>query len=86
MRKENNNNIIYSAIILPELPSFAILESTPECNQRCLRSVDSVRILNVNNADYIDYIDVTWTILPMFLLRFCALIKGVGLLSTLVGT
>ncbi len=36
MRKENNigNNIIYSAILLPELPSSAILESTPERNQR----------------------------------------------------
>ncbi len=53
MRKENNNNIIYSAILLPE---YAILESTPERNQRnqrCLCSVDSVHMLNVNNADYV---------------------------------
>ncbi len=54
MRKENNNNIIYSTILLPEFPSSAILESTPERNQRnqhCLRSVDSMRMLNLNNAD-----------------------------------
>ncbi len=41
MHKENNNNIIYSTILLPELPSNAILESTPERNQhnqRCLHS------------------------------------------------
>ncbi len=41
MHKENNN-IIYSAILLTELPSSSILESIPECNQRnprCLRSV-----------------------------------------------
>ncbi len=37
---KENNNIIYSTL-LPELPSSAILESTPEhnqCNQRCLHS------------------------------------------------
>ncbi len=28
--KENNNSIIYSTILLPELPSSFILESTPE--------------------------------------------------------
>ncbi len=27
-----------------------------QCNERCLRSVDSVCMLNVNNADYIDYV------------------------------
>ncbi len=32
MHKENNNNIIYSTILLPELPS-SILESIPERNQ-----------------------------------------------------
>ncbi len=56
MRKEHDNNIINSAILLPELPSSAILESTPECyqlNQHCLRSVDGVRMLNVNNTDYV---------------------------------
>ncbi len=52
--KENNNDIIYSAILLPELTSSAILESIPERNQHCLRSVDSVRMLNVNNADNVD--------------------------------
>ncbi len=55
VRKENNN-IIYSAILLPELPSSNILESTPERNQhneRCLCSVDSARMLNVNNAHYV---------------------------------
>jgi len=39
VRKENNNNIIYSTILLPELPSSAILERTPErnqCNERYL--------------------------------------------------
>ncbi len=51
MRKENINNIIYSAIILPALLSFAILESTSERNQCCLHSVDSARMLNINNAD-----------------------------------
>ncbi len=59
VHKENNNNIIYSTILLPELPSSAILESIPENNQRnqhCLHSVDSARMLNVNNADYVDYI------------------------------
>ncbi len=59
MRKENNNNIIYSTILLPELPSSAILKSTTERNQRnerCLRLVDSVRMLNVNNTDYVDYV------------------------------
>ncbi len=57
MCKENNNNIIYSAILLPELLSSIILKSTPEhnqCNKRCL--VDSVRMLNVNNAEYVDYV------------------------------
>ncbi len=47
MHKENNDNIIYSTILLPELLS-AILESTPEHNQRnqsCLRlSVHSAAI------------------------------------------
>ncbi len=38
VHKENNNNIIYSAIHLPELPSSTILESTPERNQHCLCS------------------------------------------------
>ncbi len=47
---------IYSTILLPELPSSAILESIPERNQRCLRSVDSAHMLNVNNADYVDYV------------------------------
>ncbi len=46
MHKENNNNMIYSAILLTELPFSAILESTPERNQHCLRSVDSARMLN----------------------------------------
>ncbi len=44
---------IYSAIIFRELPSSAILESTPERNQRGLRSVDRAHMLNVNNADYV---------------------------------
>ncbi len=59
MCKENNNNIIYSAILLFDLPSSAILESTPECNQRnerCLRSACAHCLLNVNNAHYIDYV------------------------------
>ncbi len=54
MRKENNNKVIYSTILLPELPSSAILESTPGRNQHCLHSVDSTRILNVYSADYVD--------------------------------
>ncbi len=56
---KENNNMIYSTILLPELPSTGILESTPEHdqrNQRCLRSADSTRMLNVNNADYVDYV------------------------------
>ncbi len=60
--KENNNNIIYSAILLPELPSSTILESTPERdqrNQRCLRSACTRSLLNVNNTDYTDYTDYT---------------------------
>ncbi len=59
VRKENHNNIIHSTILLLKLPSSTILESTPkrnQCNQRCLRSVDSVCMLNVNNADYVDYV------------------------------
>ncbi len=56
MRKENNNNIIYLTILLPKLPSSVILESTLERNQRCLHLVESVRMLNINNADYVDYI------------------------------
>ncbi len=36
VHRENHNNIIYSAILLSELPSSAILESTPEYNQHCL--------------------------------------------------
>ncbi len=47
---------IYSAILLPELLSSAILESTPEPNQhneRCLRSACAHCPLNVSNADYI---------------------------------
>ncbi len=108
MCEENSNNIIYSTILLPELLSSAILKSTPERNQRnqrCLRSVESARMLNVNNTDYVlGYSpkwqktvtwgeellncwtygwtpDVTWTILPMSLLRFCALIVIISLLS-----
>ncbi len=45
--------MIYSTILLHELLSSAILESTPEhdqLNQRCLRSADT-RMLNVNSAD-----------------------------------
>ncbi len=60
MCKENNNNIIYSAVFLPELPSSAILESIPERNQRnqrCLCSVDSACMLNVNNAHYVRYFE-----------------------------
>ncbi len=34
VRKENHNNLIYSTILLPELPSSSNLESTPEPNQR----------------------------------------------------
>ncbi len=57
MRKENNNNIIYSTILLPELPSSDILERNPErnqCNERCLLlsihpsihpSIDTVQII-----------------------------------------
>ncbi len=41
MRKENNTDIIYSTILVPELPSSSILESIPEHNEHCLRSVDS---------------------------------------------
>ncbi len=33
-----------------------MLESTPECNLPCLHSVDSTRMLNANNTDYIDYV------------------------------
>ncbi len=32
MCKENSNDITYWTILLPELPSYAILESTPERN------------------------------------------------------
>ncbi len=56
---KENNKIIYLTILLPELLSSAILESTPErnqCNQHCLRSACACFILNVNNADYVDYI------------------------------
>uniref|UniRef100_A0A8C1JN90 RAB3A interacting protein (rabin3) n=1 Tax=Cyprinus carpio TaxID=7962 RepID=A0A8C1JN90_CYPCA len=47
VRKENNNNLIYSAILLSELPSSAILESTPEGNQRneyCLCSACELKL------------------------------------------
>ncbi len=37
------------------IPSSAILEHNQH-NQHCLRSVDSTRMLNVNSADYVDYI------------------------------
>ncbi len=53
----NNNNIIYKKIILPELPSSAILLSTPEHNQhnqRCLLSACLRFLLNVNSAVYVD--------------------------------
>ncbi len=50
---------MYSTILLPELPSSAVLESRPERNhvhaehkQHRLRSA-SVRMLNVKNADYV---------------------------------
>ncbi len=92
-----------------------------ECKQHWLSAEDSACMLNVNNADYVDYVlgysskwqlgenkcwinyvsivffahknilkassnygwtpDVTWTILPMSLLRFCALIMVISLLS-----
>ncbi len=44
MHKEINNNIIYSTILLPELPSSAMLEGTPERDQRnqCFHSVADV--------------------------------------------
>ncbi len=87
VRKENSIQI-YSAILLPELPSSTILESIRERNQRnerCLHSACALLLLNVNNAHYIDYVlitpDVTWTILQMSLLRFCALIVVISLLS-----
>ncbi len=47
---------IYSTIFVPDLPSSAILESTPERNQRnqrCLCSVDSASMLNVIRAVYV---------------------------------
>ncbi len=47
MRNKNNNNIF----------NTAILDIIPERNQRnlcCLHSVDSARMLNVNNANYVD--------------------------------
>ncbi len=52
------NKIIYSTILLPELPSSDILESAPEHNQhnQCLRSACTCFLLNVNDFDYIDYI------------------------------
>ncbi len=40
-----NNNIIYSAILLPELPSSAILESTPERNQRNQRCLNVILLI-----------------------------------------
>ncbi len=61
MHKENNNNIIYSTILLPDELSSAILESTREHNQRnqrCLRSACAHFLLNVNNADYVDYVSL----------------------------
>ncbi len=42
VRKENHNNIIYSTILLPKLPSSIILESTSERNQRNQRCLGSV--------------------------------------------
>ncbi len=42
---------IYSAILLPELPSSTILESTPKLNQCCLHSACAHRLLNVKNSD-----------------------------------
>ncbi len=47
---------IYSAILLPKLPSSAILESIPERNQRnerCVSSESACCLLNENNADYV---------------------------------
>ncbi len=43
---------IYSTILLPELLSSSILESTPEHNQRCLHSASTRFILNID-ADYV---------------------------------
>ncbi len=43
VRKENNNNVIYSIILLPELPSSAILESTTERNQHDQHYLRSVK-------------------------------------------
>ncbi len=76
MRKENNNNIIYLTILLPKLPSSVILESTLERNQRCLHLVESVRMLNINNADYVDYILVLnpWShmdLIQSFIFLYC---------------
>ncbi len=51
VRKENNNNIVYLTILLPELRSSGILESTPERNQhnqQCLHSVDSAHMRIIN--------------------------------------
>ncbi len=52
--KENKNNIIYWI----KYYFWIFLESTPErnqCNQRFLRFVNTVHMLNVNNAHHIDY-------------------------------
>ncbi len=53
-------NILYRTVSQKNLlPSSAILESIPERNQRnqrCLCSVESARMLNVNNAGYFNYI------------------------------
>ncbi len=49
-------NKMYSTILLPELPSSTVLESTPECNQcnqRCLHSACACCLLNATYADYI---------------------------------
>ncbi len=60
---QNNNIIIYSAILLPELLSSAILESTPERNQRnecCLRLACVCGLLNVNSAHYAKKNEINW--------------------------
>ncbi len=44
---------MYSTVLLPELPSSAILKSTPERNQQYKRT-HRLR-LKVNNADYVDF-------------------------------
>ncbi len=58
---------IYSAILLPELPSSAIWypNSNNQRNQR-FRSVVSVHMLNVNNTYYVNYVKKIYISMVLF--------------------